>query len=122
MEITINGKVHQLHFGIKFLRELDEKNYRMEGPIRFGLGAQMAFTKLQLNDLLMLFDVLKAGLNTEMTLSDALFDEFYNSLTEKEIDQLYKNLVKNLETQPSTVRIIKAFKKAMKQGVEKKNV
>lgn len=121
MKITIKGAEHKLNFGIHFLREMDKKYFSDDSGIRYGLGAQMAFFKLENKDTVMLFDVLKVALAKDFTLTDEAFDDFYDALSEEEIDQLFEDLVKNLEQQPATSRPINNFKKAMKTAAAQEN-
>lgn len=118
MKIIINGAEHKLNLGIHFLREMDKQYYTDESGIRLGLGAQMAYFKLNTRDTVMLFDVLKTALAKDFTLTDEVFDDFYNELTEEQVDKLFEDLVKNLEQQPATARPIKNFKEAMKKAAE----
>lgn len=114
MKITIKGAEQQLHFGIFFIKELDEKYFMDQGSIQFGQGINTAFMKLKNQDPVILFDVLSAALNTRTTLTGFDFDEFFCSKTEKEIEELCDQLVKKLETEPMTAPNVKKLKKAIK--------
>lgn len=114
MKITVNGKEFQLYFGIKFIRELDAKYWFGEETVKFGAGLENAWFKLQSHDLVILNDVLAAALSTQFVFTDADFDNFFAAQTEEQLDQLYVDLVKNLETQPMTVKRVKQYEANLK--------
>lgn len=65
MKYTINNKEYELHFGLKFLRELDKIYTHEFGAIKFGLGVQKVFLMLSQFNAVALSDVLYAGLSTD---------------------------------------------------------
>ncbi len=61
MEFVINGKKHDLKFGIKFIRELD-KEYEVDYQgMKFGMGVNMAFMNLQQFNPVVIHSVMKAA-------------------------------------------------------------
>ena len=121
MKITLNGTDYQLRFGVRFVRELDEKYFFGPEEVHFGTGVQTAFIKLQKNDPVILADVLSAALSTQMTLTDGDFDMFYETKNEQEIADLCAELVKNLERQPMTAPKIKEYKANIKKAANQMN-
>lgn len=121
MKITLNGKDYQLKFGVRFIRELDKKYFFGPEEIHFGTGVQSAFQKLQSHDPVMLFDVLAASLATQTTFTDGDFDAFFEAKNEQEINDLFADLVKNLERQPMTAAKIKEYKANIKKAANQMN-
>lgn len=111
MKITLNGKDYQLYFGIRFIRELDKKYWFGEETVKFASGLENAWFKLQAGDLVMLNDVIAAALSTQITFTDANFDAWYVTLTDKQITEICDELVKNLERQPMTKKRVLTYKK-----------
>lgn len=118
MKITLNGKDYQLKFGVRFIRELDEKYFFGPEEVHFGTGVQTAFIKLQKNDPVILADVLSAALATQMTFTDGDFDAFFETKNEQEITDLCAELVKNLERQPMTAPKIRDYKANVKKAAD----
>lgn len=61
MVLTINGKECNVHFGIKFIRELDKKNFLEKDGVRFGAGLELKAPPLHSYDTVALSEILHAG-------------------------------------------------------------
>lgn len=81
MEIKIQGKVYPLHFGMKFVRELDKK-YNQDQGIKFGIGVKTIYARLNSSDPFALYEALHASLNGDdgIDVTMDMFDEWVNSL------------------------------------------
>ncbi|WP_077706595.1 tail assembly chaperone [Virgibacillus dokdonensis] len=80
MEFTINEKVYELKFGIKFIRELD-KVYEVDYQgMKFGMGVNMAFMNLQQWNPVAIHAVIRAAISYLDTTPS-------NSQIEKAIEQ-----------------------------------
>ncbi|MEQ7302958.1 tail assembly chaperone [Enterococcus avium] len=119
MKITLNGNDYSLYFGIRFIRELDQKYFFGGEEIQFGTGVQTAWLKLANYDPVILNDVLAAALSTQFTFTDKDFDDFYATQTEKQIKELCEELGKNLERWPMTAPKIKQYKANLKKAASK---
>ncbi|WP_125606724.1 tail assembly chaperone [Lapidilactobacillus bayanensis] len=111
MKITLNGKEYQLYFGVRFIRELDKKYWFGEASVPFGAGLENAWYKLQAGDLVILNDVIAAALATQITFTDGDFDNYFETLTDKNVTDMCDELVKNLERQPMTKKRVLTYKK-----------
>lgn len=91
-QIEINGKKHDLHFGIDFIREMD-KRYEVNGNgVSFGMGINSAVVYLKDNNPVILEDIILAATHSAKTIPsvadiekwleeqedlDKVFDDFY---------------------------------------------
>ena len=124
MKITYQGKDHELYFGIAFIRELDKKYWLGDAAAPFGVGVESAWLQLNRQNMVMLSDVIAAGLVTEMTFTDKDFDQLFTEVGEDTLIKLCAELVKNLEAAPMTrsrVKIYKASLKAVQEANAKKD-
>lgn len=111
MEITLHGQKVQLYFGIRFIREMDNRYFTGNEVAKYGVGLENAYDKLKNHDLVMLDDVLASATATQFIFTDKDFDEFYSETDPKEIDKICDELAKNLLTQPMTKKRVTTFKK-----------
>lgn len=64
MIINISGKDYQLHFGIKFIRELDKVYTVEQDGVQFGAGMEIAYPKLINRSPVILAEVIRIATNT----------------------------------------------------------
>lgn len=110
MQITLADKEHTLYFGIAFIREMDKRYWLGDAAAPFGVGVESAWLQLSRYNMVMLKDVLAAGLVTDFTFTDKDFDQFFEANGEDALDKLCDELVKNLEALPQTKSRVKAYK------------
>ena len=115
MELTIDGKAHNFHFGIKFLSELDKAHELTEQGMSFGAGLEQTLPKLLLmNDPATLVEYLKMANKTEKTvLSESKIIDYLEGLTEDEYDALFEKVSEELEAVPAVSKKVKALKKQL---------
>ena len=109
MEITLKGKTYPLHFGMKFIKELDEK-YNQDNGIKFGTGVKTIYARLNSSDPFAMFEALHASLNTEdgVDLTEAMFEEWVDGLPNDEAyTDFFDNYVKALKNARLTKPLIK---------------
>lgn len=109
MNITVNNKHVELHFGMRFLRELNEvAGMKAEDRVNMGMGLNMTLPALLGGDYVALENVIYSASNGSLTLNE--LDEFLEnnsnveSLREKVLAELRKSAVtkvplKKMETQ-----------------------
>lgn len=105
MEITVDGKVHEINITIGFIRKLDkqliesvagkETAASMKG---FGVGLNHLHQQLENNSIMALIDGIK--LTTELT--EKKIEKYIESLDIDEIDELLQNFLHKLEKTPAT--------------------
>lgn len=101
MQININGKEIELNFGIRFVRELDEKYNIVVSGKKFGVGIEETIPRILMGNVLALEDVLYAATWTAKkrpTLSE--MDDFMDSV--EDIDALFEEVVEELKKQNAT--------------------
>jgi hypothetical protein len=89
MEITVNGKKHQLVFGVGFVRNLDT-HYGMANKAGLGLG--MAFGKvipgMKIYDTAILSEVIQAAAEPSISLNET--DQYIDNC--KDVEKLFKDV------------------------------
>lgn len=127
MEITLNGKNYPLHFGMKFIKELDDK-YNQDNGIKMGTGVQTIYARLNSSDPFAMFEALHASLNTEdgIDLTETMFEDWVDELpNDKAYTDFFEKYVKELKKARLTRQLIKqsdkdteAVRKMMEQVVK----
>lgn len=111
-QIEINGKKHDLHFGIDFIREMD-KRYEVNGNgVSFGMGINSAVVYLKDNNPVILEDIILAATHTAKTIPSVADIEKW--LEEQEdLDKVFDDFLSALKTAPLTkskvVKVLKAM-------------
>lgn len=86
MELKIGGKVYQLYFGIAFIREIDRRYEVQLNDVGYGGGLSKLIPKVQIGDVVALFDTIEAATVTEHTPpTSAAVEEF---LAQSEVDTM----------------------------------
>lgn len=100
-QIEINGKKHDLHFGIDFIREMD-KRYEVNGNgVSFGMGINSAVVYLKDNNPVILEDIILAATHTAKTIPSVADIEKW--LEEQEdLDKVFDDFLSALKTAPLT--------------------
>lgn len=118
MNLKIKDKDYKVHFGIKFIREMDKTNYFMKDGAKFGAGLELKVPMLLTYDTVALSEVLYAGTCTQEVRPtvneideyvenydgiEALFDEVISELkkgnaTKLKMAQMEKELAKQTQT------------------------
>ena len=101
MQIEINGKEIDLNFGIRFIRELDEKyNLTVVGK-KVGVGIEETIPRILMGNVVALEDVIYAATWTEKkrpTLSE--MDDFIDGV--EDIEALFNEVIEELKKQNAT--------------------
>ena len=111
-QIEINGKKHDLHFGIDFIREMD-KRYEVNGNgVSFGMGINSAVVYLKDNNPVILEDIILAATHTAKTIPSVADIEKW--LEEQEdLDKVFDDFLSTLKTAPLTKSKVTKVLKAM---------
>ena len=111
-QIEINGKKHDLHFGIDFIREMD-KRYEVNGNgVSFGMGINSAVIYLKDNNPVILEDIILAATHTAKTIPSVADIEKW--LEEQEdLDKVFDDFLSALKTAPLTKSKVAKVLKAM---------
>ncbi|KRL40734.1 tail assembly chaperone [Liquorilactobacillus nagelii] len=120
MDINLKGQRYKLHFGIGFIKELDEIFKSEVMDIEFGTGVNTIYVKLQTPNPYPLYQALHAALNTQIDLKEEEFDEWVDSLpTMKAFTDFFDKFVKELENQRQTKPLISNYKKTLAEMAKK---
>lgn len=94
MTLTIDGKEYTLHFGLDFIRKLDQIYRAGSNEYNFGMGINSAYIYLSQANPVILFDLIYAGLITDKERpSKAKIEEFIlDSDIEKLCDDFFTAL------------------------------
>lgn len=113
MKIEVNGKQHEVKFGIRFIRELDKKHTFKEDGFEIGIGVITVAEHLSIGDPVALADVLFAGTN-DLTLTEV---ETYveEQADEGNLNKLFEEVGKQLEEAPLTKNQLETIKRQGKQ-------
>ena len=111
-QIEINGKKHDLHFGIDFIREMD-KRYEVNGNgVSFGMGINSAVVYLKDNNPVILEDIILAATHTAKIIPSVADIEKW--LEEQEdLDKVFEDFLSALKTAPLTKSKVAKVLKAM---------
>lgn len=122
MEITLNEKKYKLHFGIGFVKELDEKYSTEVFNTKFGAGVNTIYAKLQTPNPYPLYQALHAALNTQIDLTEENFDNWVDGLPDdKPYTEFLGKVLHEMETSPQTKFLISAYKKQLHEFVKEAN-
>lgn len=119
MELTINKKVHQFKFGVKFVRTLDEKMPIKTAQGDFGLSlSARVIPELQSGNTNTLSNVLSfANYNQEPRISLDELDDYIDDC--KNIEKLFDETLKAIESSNSGKLAMAKFKKAVQDAKNK---
>ncbi|MCW1082767.1 tail assembly chaperone [Streptococcus anginosus] len=111
-QIEINGKKHDLHFGIDFIREMD-KRYEVNGNgVSFGMGINSAVVYLKDNNPVILEDIILAATHSAKTIPSVADIEKW--LEEQEdLDKVFDDFLSALKTALLTKSKVAKVLKAM---------
>lgn len=126
MYVKIDGKNYELHFGVRFVRELDKK-YSIEGPVEFGTGVNNIYARLQSPNPYALYEALHAALQPDLDLTEKEFDIWVDSFkSEQEYTRFFGLFTKELKNHRQTRPLVKNYEKVMnevkKQFEKEKNL
>ena len=101
MQIEINGKEIDLNFGIRFIRELDEKYNLIVAGKKVGVGIEETIPRILMGNVVALEDVIYAATWTAKkrpTLSE--MDDFIDGV--EDIEALFNEVIEELKKQNAT--------------------
>lgn len=111
-QIEINGKKHDLHFGIDFIREMDKRYEANGNGVSFGMGINSAVVYLKDNNPVILEDIILAATHTAKTIPSVADIEKW--LEEQEdLDKVFDDFLSTLKTAPLTKSKVAKVLKAM---------
>lgn len=124
MQIKINGIDHTLRFGLKFIRELDEKYYFEKNGVKFGATLEDRVPLIFSRDPVTLSDFLYSATSTEENRPTR--DQIDTYIEEcEDIDKLFEEVLselKNSNVTRSRVEQMEALLSMMKEiQAEEKN-
>lgn len=112
MILVMNEKEYEVQFGIKFIRELDKKNFLEKEGAKFGAGLELKASALYSYDTVALAEVLYTGTCTEKKRPsvdeiDAYIENHENleGLFDEVISELKKGNATRLKMQKLTTNI-----------------
>ena len=120
MVVTINGKDYKLHFGIGFVRALDEKyNIQNASGAKFGLGLSTKVPMLIGGDPVTLSELIYEGMCTEEKRPTQKEVDAYIDNTE-DMDALFGEVLEELKKQNATRKTTLDLIASMKEEEEKR--
>ena len=115
MQLEINGKEHDLHFGLDFIEELDKKYIIKSNGAEFGMGVNTALVYLRQENPRILVDLIHAATSTEnMRPGVTEIKRWLEQL--EDLEWLFENLNEELGKQPMTKRAVAKMKKAEEEA------
>ncbi|RHR22077.1 hypothetical protein DWX43_22760 [Clostridium sp. AF19-22AC] len=116
MILNIKDKEFEVHFGIKFIRELDKANYFMKEGAKFGAGLELKVPMLFTYDTVALSEVLYTGTCTQKarpTVNEV--DEYVEN--SENIEALFDEVISELKKGNATrLKMTQMEKELSKQG------
>lgn len=116
MILNIKEKEFEVHFGIKFIRELDKANYFVKEGAKFGAGLELKIPMLFTYDTVALSEVLYTGTCTQKvrpTVNDV--DEYVENC--ENIEALFDEVISELKKGNATrLKMTQMEKELSKQG------
>ena len=114
MRLVINGKTHNVKFGVKFVRSLD-KAYPIERQgLKFGMALSAKIPELYAKNIASLADIIYHGTVTESPRPSLVDVETFVEEHE-DLEQLFDDVLKEL----SESNAGKSLMSEMKQGLKK---
>lgn len=106
MQITISGKDYDIHFGMKFIRELDKKYYIDQNGVHFGAGLETVMINLFTANPAALSDILYLGTCTEKVRPmPTEVDAYIEAVAEEgKMDELFDRVRDELKNSPLTAK------------------
>lgn len=101
MVLNIKEKEFEVHFGIKFIRELDKANYFVKEGAKFGAGLELKIPMLFTYDTVALSEVIYAGTCSQKvrpTVND--IDEYVENY--EDIEKLFDEVISELKKENAT--------------------
>lgn len=101
MIIEIKDKEYEVHFGIAFVRAVDEKYSTGAGNVKYGTGVETYVGKLMTGDVVALADIIFAGTASEKVRpTQKLIDQYIDEV--EDIDALFTEVLDELKKQNAT--------------------
>ena len=100
MNLTINNKDYELHFGLDFINHLDKKYYIEQNGFKLGQGLTYTIAQIELGNPLILLDLIVAGAITGTKPKVEEIKKFIE--TEADIEVLMSDFLLALEKTPIT--------------------
>ncbi len=115
-QIEINGKKHDLSFGIDFIREMD-KRYEVSGSgVKFGMGIQSAVVYLQDFNPVVIADIILSATHTNKSIPSLADIETWLEEQGDNLEKVFDDFLSALRNSPMTrlkvAKIMEAMAKA----------
>lgn len=113
-EITINGTVYKLKFGIGFVREVSgRRQVALDSGVKEDVGLEYAIAKIQEGDIVMLADVLELGNKYagEPRLTRSVIEGYLED-ENTDIERLFDDVLGFFEKSNATKKKVKMIKEA----------
>ena len=96
MNIEINGKECELSFGLRFVREMDKKNFIEQGTVKFGTSLEYKIPFIVDRDPTVLAEVLySAGVTAKKRPTQDEIDDYIDTVAD--IDALFMEVIDELK-------------------------
>ena len=119
MVLNINGNDYEVHFGIGFVRKLDEKYFvTNQSGVKFGTGLETKIPMLFGNDAVTLSEFLYEGTCTEKKRPTQKDVDMYIDQAE-DIDVLFEEVIEELKKHNATKAKMTEMQKLMEATLEK---
>ena len=116
MEVVIDNQSYKLHFGVRFVEELDKKSSLDAGPIKFGTGVTSIYAKLHSPNPYPMYEALHAALITQIDLTEDQFDVWVDSFkTDKQYENFFDKFIKELKNARQTKFLIRNYEQQMQE-------
>lgn len=103
MVISIRDNDYELHFGIKFIRELDERHFVEDDGVQFGAGLEILYPRLVTGNPVVLSEIIWTATNTlPKRPLPVLVDEYIESVDD--LDALFDEVISQLKNGKVTKR------------------
>lgn len=115
MQLEINGKEHNLYFGLDFIEELDNKYPIESNGAKFGMGINTALVYLNQGNPRILADLIHAATSTA-NLRPGLSEIKRWVESQTDLESLFNEFLDELGKQPMTAGAVAKMKKAQEQA------
>lgn len=115
MNLNINGKDYELHFGLDFIAQLNKKHVAIENGYELGRGLYNAVVQIENSDPTILVDLIQAATITESAPPTIEDIKKYLETEVEDVEVLMDDFLSQLATAPMTRVTMKRIKEGKKE-------